>query len=100
MAGTIPNQDNCDAAPGKIMPVVDFNSCGGKKDCAMVCPFGVFEMQKIRPEDKENLNWKGKIKTFSNSQKAYVIHPEACHACGTCVPACPEKAIKLSKYRA
>lgn len=80
------------------MPKVNFNSCSGKGDCITVCPYNVFEIQVINPEDRKNLNIKGKIKTLFFKQKAYVINPEECHSCGLCVTACPENAIKLSKY--
>jgi len=91
-------KDNCDAASGKLKPVVNFNNCGAKEDCVAVCPFLVFEMRYIRAEDKVTLNLKGRIKTFFDSRKAYVIDPSKCHACGLCVPACPEMAIKLSRF--
>ena len=29
------------------------------------------------------------------NRQAFVERPDACHACGLCVPACPEKAITL-----
>lgn len=89
--------NNCDETGGKLMPVVDFNSCGAKEDCVAVCPYDLFEMKPITLEDKANLNIKGKIKTFFFKNKAYVTQPELCRACGLCVPACPEKAIKLMK---
>lgn len=88
---------NCDERPGKLMPEVNFNSCGAKGDCVAVCPFDLFEMREITPEDKANLNLKGKIKTFFFKEKAYIADPNLCHACGLCVPACPENAIKLTR---
>ena len=81
----------------KLMPVVDFNSCGGKSPCIEVCPYDVFESKPIGLADRKKLNIKGKIKTFFNQNKAYVIRPDACASCGYCVTACPEKAIKLVK---
>ncbi|MFK7980341.1 MAG: ferredoxin family protein [Saprospiraceae bacterium] len=92
-------KDNCDDTGGKLMPVVNFNSCGAKEDCVAVCPHEVFEMRPITIEDKANLNLKGKIKTFFFKNKAYLTDPNLCHACGLCVPACPENAIKLAKLK-
>ncbi|WP_417940344.1 4Fe-4S dicluster domain-containing protein [Flavobacterium sp. RS13.1] len=92
------DQSNCSDVAEKLMPIVNFNSCGGKKDCVEVCPYDVFEMQPISQEDKAKLNLKGQIKTFFFKQKAYVINPDQCHSCGLCVQACPEKAIKLTRF--
>ena len=40
----------------------------------------------------------GKLKArVHGNRQAFVVHAEACHACGLCVTACPEKAIKLVK---
>jgi NAD-dependent dihydropyrimidine dehydrogenase PreA subunit len=40
----------------------------------------------------------GKLKTkVHGRKKAFVAQPGACHACGLCVTACPEKAITLSR---
>ena len=90
-----PIKSNCDEASGKLKPLVNLNNCGGKEDCIPACPFDVLEMRTISPEDRSKLNLKGKLKTFFNAQKAYVIDPDLCHACGICVQVCPEKAIKL-----
>lgn len=91
-------KDHCKDELGKVYPIVNFNNCGGKEDCVVVCPYNVFEMRPITAEDKAKLNFKGKLKTFFFKQKAYVINPDQCHSCGLCVQVCPEKAIKLSKY--
>lgn len=40
-------KDNCVNEGGKIMPLVNFNNCGAKKDCVAVCPYDVFEMRPI-----------------------------------------------------
>ena len=90
-------KSNCDEIGGKLMPVVNFNSCGAKEDCVAVCPYNVFEMRLITDKDRLNLNLKGRIKTFFDKRKAYLTAPALCHACGLCVQACPEQAIKLSK---
>lgn len=93
-----PLKSNCDNAGGKLMPIVNFNSCGAKADCVAVCPYDVFEMRPITIEDKAKLNLKGKIKTFFFKEKAYLTDPSLCHDCGLCVQACPERAIKLTKF--
>lgn len=83
--------------PGKLVPVINRNKCEGKKDCVEVCPYHVFEMGKLDDTQRRSLSTVGRIKSFFHGYKqAMVIAPEACHACGLCVTACPEKAIKLS----
>ena len=92
-------QNNCKEESGKIMPVVDFNKCEAKGPCIEVCPYDVFEMQKISDEEFSKLTFIGKLKTRVHGRdKAVVINPNLCHSCGLCVTACPEKAIKLTKF--
>ncbi len=88
-------EEHCDETGGRVTPVVDFNKCGAKTDCVVKCPFELFELREITPEDKLGLNLVGKLKTFFDQRKAYVVDPDLCHACGLCVTECPEKAIKL-----
>ncbi|MBX2824780.1 MAG: ferredoxin family protein [Gammaproteobacteria bacterium] len=89
---------NCDAEPGRVVPVVDRNRCEGKKDCVAVCPYSVFEVRTLLPEDKKALSLRGRLKGWAHGwQQAYIVAPDACHACGLCVAACPEKALRLSK---
>ena len=64
MANKEETKSKCAETGGKLMPLVNFNSCGAKEDCVAICPYDVFEMRPITIEDKANLNLKGKIKTF------------------------------------
>jgi 4Fe-4S ferredoxin len=42
------------------------------------------------------LSFVGRIKAFAHGGKqAFAVHAQACHACGLCVKACPESAIRL-----
>lgn len=98
MTNKLIDLSNCSDTSEKRMPIVDFNRCGGKEDCVAVCPYGVFQMQTISKDQKAILNLKGRIKTFFFKKKAYVVQPDQCHSCGLCVQACPEKAIKLTRF--
>lgn len=92
-------KDNCKEEAGTLMPVVDYNKCEAKGPCIAVCPYYVFEMQKIRDEEFSKLSFIGKLKTRVHGRaKAVAIKPDLCHSCGLCVTACPEKAIKLTRY--
>jgi 4Fe-4S ferredoxin len=88
----------CEEQPGRLMPVVDFNKCEAQGPCIMECPHDVFDLKAISQEQYEKLTFAGKLKTsFHGREKAHVIKPNQCHACGLCVTGCPEKAIKLVK---
>jgi 4Fe-4S ferredoxin len=81
-----------------LAPVIDRNRCEGKEDCVRVCPYDVFEIRKLSQDERAALSFAGRIKAFFHGNKqAFVIDPELCHACGACVSACPEKAIKLAR---
>jgi len=87
-------EDNRSA--GVVLPVVDFNRCEGKDACAKVCPFDVFEVRKIDRSDYKNLSFMGKVKNrVHGGMVAYTPRADQCRACGLCVKACPERAIKL-----
>jgi NAD-dependent dihydropyrimidine dehydrogenase PreA subunit len=50
------------------------------------------------PEDAEKtgLSVIGRLKAFAHgNQQAYAVNADECHACGLCVKACPESAIRL-----
>lgn len=86
----------CTAPAGTVVPVVDRNRCEGKKDCVEVCPYGVFEVRRIDDDDFARLSFIGKLKSRAHQrQTAYTPKSDQCRACGLCVVACPEKAIRL-----
>ena len=88
--------EQCRAEPGRWLPQVDRSRCEGKADCVEVCPYGVFEVQRMTDEDFAGLRWIGKLKAIAHGRKtAYTVKAEACQACGLCVVACPEKALTL-----
>lgn len=83
---------------GLLAPVIDRNRCEGKEDCVQVCPYGVFSMGVLPPEQRTQLSFTGKLKGFFHGYKqAFAVRADQCHACGLCVTACPEKAIKLAR---
>jgi 4Fe-4S ferredoxin len=87
--------------PGVVRPVVDFNRCEGKDDCAKVCPYDVFDVRKIDRSDYRALSFMAKFKNrIHGGRVAYTPNAEQCRACGLCVKACPERAIKLVKAHA
>jgi 4Fe-4S ferredoxin len=90
----------CQPEAGKVVPVIDRTRCEGKQDCVAVCPFDVFEMRHLTQEDTQSMGFFPRIKArLRGNWQAFVIRPEACHACNLCVLACPEQAIKLIQSR-
>jgi NAD-dependent dihydropyrimidine dehydrogenase PreA subunit len=88
--------EKCTAAPGTWKPLVDRERCEGKHDCVDVCPHGVFEVRRIAAIDFAALSLGGKMKSVAHRlQTAYTPAQDQCRACGLCVVACPENAIKL-----
>ena len=90
--------EECSAAAGVYRPVINIGKCEGKKDCAEVCPYDVFEITKIKPEDYAALGFFQKLKSKAHGGVvAYAVNADQCKACGLCVVACPEKSITLVK---
>lgn len=90
----------CQETAGRVAPVVDRNRCEGKAECARLCPFGVFEIRALAPEERASLSLRGKIKAWAHGWKqAYVVNPGECHACRLCVTSCPEQALELRPWR-
>lgn len=86
----------CRAQAGHHAPQVDRNRCEGKADCAAVCPYGVFEVRRMDAADFEALSFFGRLKSRAHGRlTAYVPGAARCQACGLCVVACPEDAIRL-----
>lgn len=89
----------CREASGKVAPFVDRNRCEGKEDCVRVCPFDVFEIRKLTPEDRSSLSAMGKLKAWMHGWKqTYVVNPANCRACRLCIDACPESALELRSW--
>lgn len=89
----------CRQPAGEFMPVINRNRCEGKADCAVVCPYGVFTIGWLSPEQRRSLTLVGKLNGWAHGwQQAFVIDPSACRACGLCVAACPEGAVRLVRH--
>jgi NAD-dependent dihydropyrimidine dehydrogenase PreA subunit len=88
--------EECGAEPGRYRPVVNRSKCEGKSDCVQVCPYDVFEVRVIDSSDFAELGLLGRLRSVMHGRKtAYTPAADACRACGLCVVACPEKAIRL-----
>jgi NAD-dependent dihydropyrimidine dehydrogenase PreA subunit len=90
------SESRCKAEPARVVPVIDRTRCEAKADCVRVCPYGVFEIRRVAPEERGTLGFFARAKLFVHGGKqAYAARPDTCHACGLCVTACPEDAIRL-----
>lgn len=88
------------ARPGRVVPVIDRNRCEGKSACVKVCPYQVFELRRLAPGDRAGMSVVGRLKSWMHGgRQAYAVKSGDCHACGLCVQACPEHAIKLVAVR-
>ena len=66
-----------------------------------VCPYEVFEVRRATSTERRTLGLVAQLKSLAHGhRKAFVIHADQCHACGLCVAACPETAIRLLRPRA
>lgn len=86
--------------PGVLAPVIDRNRCEGKQDCIRVCPYQVFELGTLTSAHKAELTVLGRLKAWAHgNRQAFAVRADACHACGKCVEACPERAIRLARIQ-
>ena len=84
------------ADPGVFRPEVDPRRCEGKADCVAVCPYDVFEVGRMADETFQAMPALVQLKLWAHGRKtAYTPRADACQACGMCVVACPERAIRL-----
>ena len=89
---------DCKQPPKVVAPVIDALKCEGAGDCADVCPYDVFEIRKLTKAELKTLPLGPWIKVLVHGGKqGFVTAPDVCHACGLCVTACPEKAIRLTR---
>jgi len=88
---------SCTPEPTGQVPVVNRNRCEAKDDCARVCPYDVFEVRVLAPEESAGVSFRGRLNLIVHrNRQAVVARPDDCHACGLCVAACPERAITLT----
>ena len=81
---------------GEFAPHIDRSRCEGKEDCARVCPYGVFDVRKLTRSERDELSMLTRLKVFAHGgRQAFAALADECLACGLCVQACPERAIKL-----
>ncbi|MCB9565313.1 MAG: ferredoxin family protein [Kofleriaceae bacterium] len=90
--------EQCRGEPTRYAPVIDRGRCEGKGDCVEVCPYDVFEVGRLDDADFARLGVLGKLKALAHRRRtAYTPRADACQACGMCVVACPEQAIRLTE---
>ncbi|MBI4815788.1 MAG: 4Fe-4S binding protein [Deltaproteobacteria bacterium] len=84
----------------RTIPIVEHGRCEGKGDCVAVRPYHVFEVRTIDSADYDRLSFLQRIKSRVHGQRtAYAPRAADCQACGLCVAACPESAIRLDPVR-
>ena len=88
----------CKQPPKIVRPVIDSHKCEGAGDCETVCPYGVFTVRKLTAAERKALPVVPWLKVLAHGGKqAFAVNADACHSCGLCVAACPEKAIRLTR---
>ncbi len=91
-------EPQCKHEPGAFAPVIDRARCEGKADCVVICPYDVFELDILPSEGRAGLSLVARLKgTLHGWKQSFAVNAEACRACGLCIAACPEKAIRLER---
>jgi NAD-dependent dihydropyrimidine dehydrogenase PreA subunit len=79
------------------VPQVDRRRCEAKAACVAVCPYDVFEIGPIDETEYRALPLLPRLKVWAHGKRtAHTPRADACRACGLCVSACPERALKLT----
>ncbi|HYE04602.1 MAG TPA: 4Fe-4S dicluster domain-containing protein [Planctomycetota bacterium] len=87
--------DGC-ADPGPLRPVIDRDRCGAKAVCVAVCPYQVFDVRRLDAGERRGIGLRGRLKLIVHrGRQAVTPRLDSCLACGKCVAACPEEAIRL-----
>jgi 4Fe-4S ferredoxin len=97
-AAADPNRpgEACKADPGAYRPEVDPRRCEGKGDCIEVCPYDVFELGRLPDATFDSMPFLARMKSRAHGRKTvFTPKSDACRACGLCVVACPERALRL-----
>jgi NAD-dependent dihydropyrimidine dehydrogenase PreA subunit len=89
---------DCKQPANVVTPVIDSHKCEGAGDCKDVCPYGVFALRNLTKPESKALPLGPWLKVLIHGGKqAFVVNGDECRACGLCVAACPEKAIRLTR---
>jgi NAD-dependent dihydropyrimidine dehydrogenase PreA subunit len=76
--------------------VVDPSRCEAKGACVVVCPNDVFRVGRIDTDVHRSLRLIARLRVRAHGmQTATTPGADACRACGLCVVACPEGAVRL-----
>jgi NAD-dependent dihydropyrimidine dehydrogenase PreA subunit len=88
----------CPQPAGIYRPRIDRDRCEGKAACVDVCPYDVFEIGTVPKAERRGISLIGRLNGFAHRwRQAFAVNADACHACGKCVTACPERAIGLER---
>ena len=74
--------NECDGNPGSVAPIeVDRNRCEAEQKCVEVCPYNVFKMRDLAPEERSELSLLGRVKAWAHgNRQAFVVRPASCQA--------------------
>ena len=72
----------CKFDSGVLIPVINHNKCEAKDPCVAVCPYDVFEIRQLQPEERAALSFFGRMKSrVKGWNKAFAVRAGDCHGC-------------------